>query len=69
MHKKSKFRENLENALESSMFASRWFMAPVYVVLSLSLAVIMLKVVQEFIHNIPAFYGMDIRNLLLLSFI
>ena len=65
MHKKSKFRENLENALASSMFASRWFMAPVYVVLSLSLAVIMLKVVQEFIHNIPAFYGMDIRNLLL----
>ena len=65
MHKKSKFRENLENALESSMFASRWFMAPVYVVLSLSLAVIMLKVVQEFIHNIPAFYAMDIRNLLL----
>ena len=65
MHKKSKFRENLENALESSMFASRWFMAPVYVVLSLSLAVIMLKVIQEFIHNIPTFYAMDIRNLLL----
>ena len=65
MNKKSKFRENLENTLESSMFASRWFMAPVYVVLSLSLAVIMLKVIQEFIHNIPAFYAMDIRNLLL----
>ena len=65
LKKKSKFRENLENTLESSMFASRWFMAPVYVVLSLSLAVIMLKVVQEFTHNISAFYGMDIRNLLL----
>ena len=65
MNKKSKFRENLENTLESSMFASRWFMAPVYVVLSLSLAVIMLKVVQEFTHNISTFYGMDIRSLLL----
>ena len=65
MNKKSKFRENLENTLESSMFASRWFMAPVYVVQSLSLAVIMLKVIQEFIHNIPTFYAMDIRNLLL----
>ena len=65
MNKKSKFRENLENTLESSMFASRWFMAPVYVVLSLSLAVIMLKVVQEFIHNLSMFYDMDIRNLLL----
>jgi len=65
MHKKSKFRESLENALESSMFASRWFMAPVYVVLSLSLAVIMLKVVQEFMHNVPLMINMDIRNLLL----
>ena len=65
MNKKSKFREDLENTLESSMFASRWFMAPVYVVLSLSLAVIMLKVVQEFMHNIPLMINMDIRNLLL----
>ena len=65
MYKKSKFRESLEHTLESSMFASRWFMAPVYVVLSLSLAVIMLKVVQEFMHNIPLMVGMDIRNLLL----
>ena len=65
MKKKGKFRENIENTLESSMFASRWFMAPVYVVLSLSLAIIMLKVVQEFTHNISAFYGMDVRNLLL----
>ena len=65
MKKKGTFRKNIENTLESSMFASRWFMAPVYVVLSLSLAIIMLKVVQEFTHNISAFYGMDIRNLLL----
>ena len=40
-------------------------MAPVYVVLSLSLAVIMLKVVQEFMHNVPLMITMDIRNLLL----
>ena len=40
-------------------------MAPVYVVLSLSLAVIMLKVVQEFIYNVPLMVSMDIRNLLL----
>ena len=65
MKKKGKFRENIENTLESSMFASRWFMAPVYVVLSLSLAIIMLKVVQEFIHNLSMFYDMDIRSLLL----
>ena len=40
-------------------------MAPVYVVLSLSLAVIMLKVIQEFMYNIPLMVSMDIRNLLL----
>ena len=40
-------------------------MAPVYIVLSISLAVITLKVIQEFVHNIPAFYSMDIKSLLL----
>ncbi|MSP10306.1 MAG: TIGR00645 family protein [Pelagibacteraceae bacterium] len=65
MIKKIGVIKNIEKKLESSMFASRWFMAPVYVVLSISLAIIMLKVVQEFIHNIPAFVSMDMRNLLL----
>ena len=60
MSKKSKFRETIEQGLEKSMFASRWFMAPVYVVLSFSLAVIMLKVIQEFLHNIPFMVSMDI---------
>ena len=49
---KSKMRDKIENTLEYSMFASRWLMAPVYVVLCLSLAFIMLKVLQEFLHSI-----------------
>ena len=53
MNKKSK--EQIEEVLEKSMFASRWFMAPVYIVLSVSLAVIMLKVIQEFINYLPLF--------------
>jgi uncharacterized protein (TIGR00645 family) len=57
--------KQIEDKLEESMFASRWFMAPVYIVLSISLAVITLKVIQEFVHNIPAFYSMDIKSLLL----
>ena len=65
MSQKIKLRELIEHSLEKFMFASRWFMAPVYVVLSLSLAVIMLKVIQEFIYNIPLMVTMDIRNLLL----
>ena len=39
MIEKNKFIANVEEKLEVSMFASRWFMAPVYVVLSISLAV------------------------------
>ena len=60
-NKKNSFLKIIEEKLEISMFASRWFMAPVYVVLSISLAVIMLKVVQEFISNIPAFFSMNIK--------
>ena len=65
MIKKTGPIKQLEDKLEESMFASRWFMAPVYIVLSFSLAVITLKVIQEFVHNIPAFYSMDIKSLLL----
>ena len=64
-NKKNNFIENVEEKLEISMFASRWFMAPVYVVLSLSLAIIMFKVIQEFIYNIPGFISMDNKSLLL----
>jgi uncharacterized protein (TIGR00645 family) len=64
-NKKNNFLGSIEEKLEISMFASRWFMAPVYVVLSLSLAIIMVKVVQEFIYNIPGFISMDNKSLLL----
>lgn len=65
MVKKNRVKAYIENKLEISMFASRWFMAPVYVIISLSLAVIMFKVVQEFIHSVPYFISMDLKNLLL----
>ena len=63
MIKKTGLIKQVEEKLEESMFASRWFMAPVYIVLSISLAVITLKVIQEFVNNIPAFYSMDINSL------
>jgi len=65
MNKKKTITDFIEEILEKSMFASRWFMAPVYVVLSISLAVIMIKVVQEFIHYIPIFIDLNIKDLLL----
>ena len=65
MNKKNILGHKIEEFLEKAMFASRWFMAPVYVVLSISLAVIMLKVVQEFLHYIPLFISLNIKDLLL----
>ena len=56
MNEKKILKDYIEETLEKSMFSSRWFMAPVYIVLSISLAVIMLKVVQEFLHYIPLFH-------------
>jgi len=55
----------LENFLETSMFSSRWLLAPIYVVLSITLFVIMGKVVQEFLHEMTHFLHMSINELLL----
>jgi len=58
-------KKYLENTLEKSMFSSRWFMAPVYIVLTITLFVIMVKVIQEFYHELPHFFEMSINELLL----
>ena len=42
-----------EDFLESAVFRSRWLLAPLYVGLALSLAVLAVKFVQEFIHVVP----------------
>ena len=57
--------KQLENILEKSMFSSRWLLAPIYIVLSLTLFVIMVKVIQEFIHEFSHFLEMSINDLLL----
>jgi len=58
-------RKQLENLLEKSMFSSRWLLAPIYIVLSLTLFIIMVKVIQEFIHEFSHFLEMSINDLLL----
>ncbi len=55
----------IENILERGIFASRWFMAPVYVVLAISLGLIALKVIQEFIYIIPLLYEIKMKELML----
>ena len=46
--KESIMKKQIENMLEKAIFASRWFMAPVYLALSISLFFITVKVLQEF---------------------
>ena len=58
-------KDNLESLLERTMFASRWLMAPVYLILSISLLFIAIKVAQEFYNYLPQIWGMEIRDLLL----
>ncbi len=47
-------RRNLfETALERGLFAGRWLMAPFYVGLSLTLAVLAVAFGREFVHTVP----------------
>ena len=58
-------RETLEKNLEKGLFASRWFIAPVYIILAISLGIITLKVIQEFIHVVPEMFSMTVREVML----
>ena len=57
-------RETLEKNLEKGLFASRWFIAPVYIILAISLGIITLKVIQEFIHVVASIVAISGINLL-----
>ncbi len=46
-------RSRLEHALEETIFGSRWLLAPLYIGLVGSLAVVLAKFVQEFLHLVP----------------
>ena len=63
--KEPMMKKQIENMLEKAIFASRWFMAPVYLALSISLFFIPVKVLQEFFHSIPLMFAMDVKDLLL----
>ena len=70
MNKKSQLQEKIEQIVERLIFASRWLMAPVYGVLCLSLSIIMLKVIQEFLHYVlPLSHLWNLSNQNLLLFI
>ncbi|WP_127076986.1 TIGR00645 family protein [Rhodomicrobium lacus] len=45
--------KRIENALESGIFASRWLLAPFYIGLVLSLALLLVTFVREFFEFVP----------------
>ena len=55
----------LENTLEKFIFASRWLLAPIYVILSISLFFITLKVLEEFVSFIPILGSSDLKDMML----
>ena len=58
-------RDFLEDTLERIIFASRWLLAPIYVVLCLSLLFITIKVIQETIHYLPLMLVQDVKGIML----
>ena len=54
--KKISIKSNIETSIETGMFASRWLMAPIYVILCLSLALITFKVLVALIAIIIGIY-------------
>ena len=43
-------REMIESVLEKTLFASRWLLAPFYLGLAISIAILLIKFVQELFH-------------------
>ena len=56
-----------ERAIEQTIFASRWLMAPFYLGLSVMLGVLMIKFVQELIHIAPGVLDMKDTEIILAS--
>lgn len=55
-----RFREMLEKALEGTLFASRWLLAPFYLGIVLGVVILLIKFVQELWHlALGAFSGTE----------
>ena len=53
-------KPTIESRLEQGLFASRWLMAPMYLGLSLSLAMLVVGFVKELLHDLPLVVFMSI---------
>ncbi|MBV9776526.1 MAG: hypothetical protein JO143_05705, partial [Acetobacteraceae bacterium] len=53
----------IELVLERGLFAARWLMTPVYVVMVLLLFLIMVKIAQQFLAAVPKLLTLDVSKL------
>ena len=56
---------SLEDFLERLIFASRWLLAPIYLVLCLSLLFITMKVIQDTVMYLPVILEQDVKGIML----
>jgi uncharacterized protein (TIGR00645 family) len=56
----------LEHGLESLIYGSRWLMAPLYLGLTVALAILVITFFRELILAIPALYSMEEKQVILL---
>lgn len=55
-----RIREMLETAIEGTLFASRWLLAPFYLGIAVGIIILLVKFVQELVHlAIIAFWGSE----------
>ena len=57
--------KKLESFLENFIFNSRWLLTPIYVVLVLTLIIIGVKTIQEFLYEITHIFEMSVNDLLI----
>jgi len=58
-------RETIESALEKTLFASRWLLAPFYLGLAVGIGILLIKFVQELFHlAMSAFRGTESEAIL-----
>ena len=55
----------IENLLEGLIYASRWLLAPIYMILCLCLALIAITTIQHFIQYAPGLMSMKLKEVLL----
>jgi uncharacterized protein (TIGR00645 family) len=60
-----RLRHPLERGLETLLFSSRWFLAPIYLGLVISLAMLLVAFVRELVADVPHLIGMSTEQVIL----